>query len=90
MLFRRYLEKSRHLVHPLNGDLAGSDWRKQAIFAVLTNHPSVIASTRTEFLQNTLEKHAQLEAEEVLLHKSMAPHIRKVMKGRNCSSSNIF
>ena len=47
---------------------------KQAIFTVLTNHLSVIASRRAEFLP--LEKCSQVEAEEVLLHKSMAPRVR--------------
>ena len=58
-------------------DLAVSDWTKQAF----TIHPSVTASRKAEFLKNTLQKRAQLETEEVLLHMSMAPRVRKVLKG---------
>ena len=44
-------------------------------------HQSVIASKRAEFLKKTVERRSQLNAEEILRRKSMAPRIRRVMKG---------
>ena len=77
-----YLTKARELVHPIDGDLSVSDWAKRAIFEVLTTQPAVISKRRTDFLKKVLERRAQLEPDEVELHKSMAPHIRRVMKGK--------
>ena len=69
-------------MHPLDGDLAVSDWTKQAMFDLLTTHPSSIASKRADFLKHDLEARARLEPDEAALHKSMAPHIKRVMKGK--------
>ena len=73
---------ARNLVHPLDGDLAISDWTKQALFDLLTTHPSSIASRRAAFLKHVLEVRLRLEPDEAALHGSMAPHIQRVMKGK--------
>ena len=77
-----YLEMARKLAHPLDGDLAVSDWTKQAIFDLLTMHPSFIARKRADFLKYVLEMRLKLETEEAALHKAMAPHVQRVMKGK--------
>ena len=79
---KEYLDMARNLVHPLDGDLAISDWTKQALFDLLTTPPSSIASKRADFLKHVLEVRSRLEPDEAALHGSMAPHIRRVMKGK--------
>ena len=76
-----YLEMAPKLAHPLDGDLAVSDWTKQAIFDLLTTHPSSITRKRADFLKYVLEMRLKLET-EATLHKAMAPHVRRVMKGK--------
>ena len=79
---KEYLDMARNLVHPLDGDLAISDWTKQALFDLLTTHPSSIAGRRAAFLKHVLEVRLRLEPDEAALHGSMAPHIQRVMKGK--------
>ena len=78
-----YVEMARKLAHPLDGDLAVSDWTKQAIFDLLTTHPSSISRKRADFfLKYVLEMRLKLETEEAALHKASAPHVWRVMKGK--------
>ena len=77
-----YLAKACELVHPIDGELSVSDWTKRAIFEVLTTHPAAMSKRRTDFLKKAFERHAQLESDEIALHKTMVPHVRRVMKGK--------
>ena len=77
-----YLAKACELVHPIDGELSVSDWTKRAIFEVLTTHPAAMSKRRTDFLKKVLERRAQLESDEIALHKTMVPHVRRVMKGK--------
>ena len=77
-----YLAKACELVHPMDGELSVSDWTKRAIFEVLTTHPAAMSKRRIDFLKKVLERRAQLESDEIALHKTMVPRVRRVMKGK--------
>ena len=77
-----YLAKACELVHPIDGELSVSDWTKRAIFEVLTTHLAAMSKRRTDFLKKVLERRAQLESDEIALHKTMVPRVRRVMKGK--------
>ena len=77
-----YLEKAKKLLHPIDGELAVSDWTRRAIFEVLTTAPSALASHRAKFMKHVLQLRLNLEKEEVKLHATMEPHIQRVMRGK--------
>ena len=43
---------------------------------------AAMSKRRTDFLKKVLERRAQLESDEIALHKTMAPHVCRVMKGK--------
>ena len=70
------------MVHPLDGELAVSDWSKRALFKVLTTEPASLAASRAAFLKRVLELRCKLEPDEQKLHSKMPPHINRVMQGK--------
>ena len=77
-----YLEKAKELRHPIDGELAVSDWTRRAIFEVLTKTPSELASHRAKVMKHVLQLRLKLEDVEVKLHDTMEPHIKRVMRGK--------
>ena len=77
-----YFAKAKELRHPIDGGLAVSDWTRRAIFEVLTMPSSALASHGAKFIKHVLQLRSKLEEEEVKLHATMEPHIRKVMRGK--------
>ena len=78
----KYLAKTCKLVYSIDGELSVLDWTKSAIFEVLTTRPAAMSKRRTNFLKKVLERRAQLESDEIALHKTMVPRVRRVMKGK--------
>ena len=77
-----YFQKARELRHPIDGELAVSDWTRRAIFEVLTTTSSALASHRAKFIKHVLQLRLKLEDEEAKLHATMVPHIKKVMRDK--------
>ena len=78
-----YLRKSLECNHPIDMLKSVDDVTKQALFNILSAGPAATVSKRASALKRWMARRMELQKEEDALHLNMAPHVARILKGKN-------
>ena len=80
----QFVDCAKTLWHPFDELRNLPDNMIKSLFTNLTESPHQLAKQRCQFLKRWSIRAAQLQMEELKVHRSMPVHVQRIMKGKEC------